>query len=150
LLFGVAVLLLTLGVAAQVPTTSELRGTWTATVGATRIVHGVWSARVTSSSRNTVTGSWALLNDARQIVLQGTWSAVKVAQRLNGTWSARVAQAGAMPQAGKPMSGTWALDANSVSAKTMDDLFQRAMEAAIGGAWSTGGLRGRWSATRTE
>lgn len=143
-----ALLLLTLGVAAQAPT-SELRGTWTATVGA-RIVHGVWSARVTSSSRNGVTGSWAVQNDARQIVLQGTWSAVKVAQRLNGTWSARVAQASALPQAGKPMSGTWALDANSVSAKTLDDLFQRAMEAAIGGAWATGGLRGRWSATRTE
>ena len=150
MLSGLAVLLLTLGVAAQAPTTSELRGTWTATVGATRIVRGVWSARVTSSSRNTVTGSWALQNDARQIVLQGTWSAVKVAQRLNGTWSARVAQAGALPQAGKLMSGTWALDANTVSAKTMDDLFQRAMEAAIGGAWATGGLRGRWSATRTE
>ena len=34
--------------------------------------------------------------------------------------------------------------------KTMDDLFQRAIEAAIGGAWATGGLRGRWSASRTE
>jgi hypothetical protein len=113
---------------------------------------GVWSAQIGSSSPNTVTGSWAVLNDARQIVLQGTWSAVKVATRLNGTWSARIAPGarGLPVQAGQVMSGSWSLDAATTTAKTMEELFQRALETTISGAWASGGLRGRWSAKRTE
>jgi hypothetical protein len=147
----IAVLLLTLSATAQ-PARTALRGTWTATVGANRMVQGVWSAQIASSAPNSVSGSWAVLNDARQIVLQGTWSAVKVEQRLNGTWSARVVQGGrGLPaRPGQPMSGNWSLDAATVTAKTLDELFQRALETTISGAWATAGLRGRWSAKRTE
>lgn len=149
--YCITTLVLMLSAGAQ-PANTELRGTWTATAGANRVFMGVWSAQIAASSPNTVAGSWAVLNQARQIVLQGTWSAVKVATRLSGTWSARIAPAGrGLPvPSGQVMSGSWSLDAATTAAKSMDELFQRALETSISGAWASAGLRGRWSAKRTE
>ena len=64
---------------AQEPS-SVFRGTWTATAGATQVLRGTWSAQTSPANQNVARGSWTLLNDAGEILLEGTWSAQKTGQ----------------------------------------------------------------------
>ncbi len=66
-----------------------LLGSWTATTGPNQIFRGAWSAQVLLHNANRAFGSWTLLNDAGEVVLEGTWSVQKTGQRWQGTWTAR-------------------------------------------------------------
>ena len=125
-----------------------LRGNWSATVGSREVLQGVWSAEITPASPNAAKGSWALLNNANQIVLQGAWSAVRSQRSWKGTWSARVfapGRSGTPVPSGRVMSGSWQADAGASTAKTLSDLLQEALQTQVDGAWGSGALRGRWS-----
>jgi hypothetical protein len=127
--------------------TPSLRGTWTATVGTRQAFHGAWSARLETAKPDSASGTWALLNDANQIVLEGTWSAIRTARTWSGSWSARILPPGARAQAaaGRVMSGTWRADIGGSESKTLGGMLQSALQAAIIGTWRSAGLQGSWS-----
>src|SRR6266568_7090648 len=85
-----AVTLLLASCAAAQPAPSTLKGSWIATAEAGRFLRGNWSARLEPAAKNAASGSWTLLNDSNQVVLEGTWSARKSASGWQGTWSARI------------------------------------------------------------
>ena len=130
----------------QAPTT--LRGTWTAAANATQVLHGTWSAQLLPDSPNQSSGSWALLDEANRIVLQGTWSASKSQRSWNGTWAARIVPPGATPggrDAGKVVSGTFRADLNDSDAKSFEEMLRRTLQEQVVGVWRSGRSQGRWS-----
>ena len=66
-----------------------LVGSWTATAGPNQIFRGTWSAQTSLHNPNAALGSWTLLNESGEVVLEGTWSAQKTGRRWQGTWTAR-------------------------------------------------------------
>jgi len=66
--------------AAAQETLPVLHGRWTATVGPSQVLRGQWYTRFSADSPNDATGSWTLLNQEGQRVMQGTWSARKSAR----------------------------------------------------------------------
>ena len=117
--------------------TKTWRGTWIATAGQSRTFRGRWRASVTGNTHNAANGSWTLLSDSNQIVLEGTWSARKSAQDWQGTWSARVGR-------GAPFSGTWASKTPDITAKTFEDLLQSTIDKQVAGSWKSGRMQGNW------
>jgi len=132
----VATLLLAFSAPAQ-PHPSNLQGSWTATSEAQQTFRGNWSARVQAESKNAATGSWTLVNDTNQVVLEGTWTARKSAGGWQGTWSARARN-------GRPLSGTWQAAIGNLSVKTLADMLQLAAQKQISGSWQSGRARGNW------
>jgi hypothetical protein len=110
------------------------RGTWAANAGP-RTFHGRWWAELLGNTKNTSSGSWTLLSDSNQILLEGTWSARKSAQRWEGTWTARV-------KSGKPFSGTWS--ANLTEGSTFEDMLKQAIAKEVTGSWASGRMQGNW------
>ena len=94
-----------------------LLGSWTATAGPNQIFRGTWSAQVSLRSPNRAIGSWTLLNEAGDVLREGTWSAQKTGQRWQGTWTAR-------PMKGQLLSGTWAADAASLNAESLAEMLK--------------------------
>src|SRR5690348_15934870 len=92
-----------------------LSGSWTATVGAGKVFRGTWSAETSPQNSNAARGSWTLLNEAGEVVLQGTWSARKAGAGWQGAWTARLMR-------GQPLSGTWTADAESLNAKSFGEM----------------------------
>src|SRR5690349_21476616 len=80
--------------------TTELTGMWTATVGNGPAMRGMWLAQIWKGSPNAASGSWSLLSDGGEVVLQGTWSARKTSQSWEGSWRARA-------ENGRSLSGRW-------------------------------------------
>lgn len=117
--------------------TKTSRGTWIATAGQSRTFRGRWWARVASATRNAASGSWTLLSDSNQIILEGTWSARKSAQGWQGTWSARVTR-------GAPFNGTWTSNTPDITAKTFEDLLQVTIAKQVAGSWKSGRMQGNW------
>jgi hypothetical protein len=71
---------------------TPLQGSWTASVGPTEIFRGMWAAETSPQDRNFARGSWTLLNDSGEVILQGTFSAKKIGTGWAGTWTARAAK----------------------------------------------------------
>jgi len=143
---GLALLLMTSATAQS--RAAVQRGTWTASVGARQVLQGTWTAELQPNAPNTATGSWALISAANQIVVEGTWSAVKASRSWSGTWSARILppQQSQVPSgAGRVMSGSWRADLDAASPQTLGEMLQRTLQSEVAGAWRSGALQGRWS-----
>ncbi|HKW27631.1 MAG TPA: hypothetical protein VJN48_17735, partial [Terriglobales bacterium] len=115
-----------------------LQGAFTASAGPATY-RGKWSASFSSRTPNTAAGSWILLNDQNDIVLQGTWSAHKVGTGWKGTWHASVLR-------GRAYSGTWTASEPG-SGRTFADMLQAATGRGAAGTWATGGYGGNWRLT---
>jgi hypothetical protein len=119
-ILAVNLLLVSYAVAQQAP--PVLRGSWIATAGSKRTFQGRWSAQVLPPSKNVALGSWTLLGENNQIVLEGTWSARKLADGWQGTWTARIE--------GRTVSGMWNAVMTDFNGKTFEDMLKRTAERA--------------------
>jgi hypothetical protein len=113
------------------------RGRWTATVGPTLVLRGTWIGQALPGKPNVVQGSWTLLGEAGQILLDGTWSAQKTRLGWQGTWSARERQ-------GRSLSGTWRADIADLRGKTFEEMLEWTAQKQIAGSWRSGGDQGNW------
>jgi hypothetical protein len=134
--WGLAVALLLASCAVAQQTRSTLQGSWIATAGPSRFLRGHWVARV-PDDKNAATGSWTLVNERNQVVLEGTWSARKSTSGWRGTWSARIHK-------NRTVSGTWDSAIADFNGKTFEDMLKRAAERQIGGSWQSGRAQGNW------
>lgn len=119
------------------PPEHTLRGTWIATAGPTKMFRGRWWASLLPNTHNGAQGSWTLLSDSNQILLEGTWSARKSPSGWEGTWSARVGE-------GRAFSGTWTSDLADINAKTFEDMLKAALQKQVSGSWQKGRMQGNW------
>jgi len=133
--FALATLALLASARAQ--TSDELSGMWTATEGNGPPMRGMWLAQIAESSPNAASGSWSLLSDGGEVVLEGTWSARKTSQNWEGSWRARARN-------GRSLSGTWSAALGDFRGKTFKEMLSLAMEKQIGGSWQSGGYSGHW------
>ena len=115
-----------------------LLGSWMATAGPNQIFRGTWSAQVSLHNPNRAIGSWTLLNEAGDVVLEGTWTAQKTGQRWQGTWTAR-------PMKGQLLSGTWTADAASLTVDSLADMLKSTATKEVTGSWRSGRYQGNWS-----
>jgi hypothetical protein len=115
-----------------------LLGSWTATADPGQIFRGTWSAQVSLHSPNRVIGSWTLLNEAGDVLLEGTWSAQKTVKGWQGTWTAR-------PMKGPLLSGTWTADAASLSVESLSEMLKSTATKEVTGSWRSGRHQGNWS-----
>lgn len=116
------------------PSDQSWRGAWAASAGP-RTFHGRWWAQLLAHSPNAASGSWTLLSDANQIVLEGTWSARKSSTGWQGTWAAH-------PNSGQAFSGTWSSD--MTEGKSFEDMLNKTLEKQVTGAWRRGRMQGNW------
>jgi len=134
------VVLIAVSIVAQEPSTKpdehSGRGVWIASAGP-QSFRGRWWAALVPGTHNAASGSWTLLSDTNQILLEGTWSARKSSRGWQGTWSARAGR-------GQTFSGTWTSDAMDPSDKTFEDMLNRALEKQISGSWQKGRMQGGW------
>lgn len=119
------------------PGEKTLRGTWIASAGPTQMFRGRWWATLLPNTHNAAQGSWTILSDSNQILLEGTWSARKLPRGWEGTWSARVG-------GGRAFSGTWTSDLSDINVKTFDDMLKSALEKQVSGSWQMGRMQGNW------
>ena len=115
----------------------EFHGTWSATAGVSRTFSGTWTAQVPLDKPNTAQGSWALLNQGGQAVLEGTWAANKTRLGWQGAWSARTL-------AGPSFSGTWTADITGLNGRTLRQMFEWTLQRDILGSWRSGRDQGKW------
>jgi hypothetical protein len=115
---------------------SIVQGAFTASVGPA-FYRGKWTARISPRTPNAAAGSWILLNERNDIVLQGTWSARKSATGWNGSWNARALHGGAY-------SGTWTASDPGATSKTFADMLQSAVKSGAAGTWRSRGYGGDW------
>ena len=115
----------------------ELRGNWSATAGVNRTFLGTWTARVQADKPNSAEGSWALLNEGGQTLLEGTWAANKTRLGWQGAWTARTLT-------GQSLSGTWTADIIGSSSKTFRQMLEATLQKDILGSWRSGREQGRW------
>lgn len=129
-----ALLALSSGGLGQQPA-SVLQGAFTAWAGP-GVFRGKWSAQIAERTPNAASGSWILLNERNDVVLQGTWSARKSAAGWEGTWHARVRR-------GRAYSGTWAASEPGPG-KTFAEMLQSATRGSATGTWRSQGYGGNW------
>src|SRR5260370_19896878 len=132
---GLLIILLFSQCALAQETGSVLYGTWTATAGPSQIFRGTWSAETSRRNPNEAQGSWTLVNDSGEVVLQGTWSARKTGSRWQGTWRARTTQ-------GQSFSGSWESDLPEPKDQTFAALLKRTIENEVAGSWQSRGSPG--------
>jgi hypothetical protein len=130
------ILLFTQSALAQEPG-GVLYGSWTATAGPSQIFRGTWSAETSRRNPNEAQGSWTLVNDSGEVVLQGTWSARKTGRQWKGTWRAQTNR-------GQSFSGNWEADLPESADQTFAALLKRTIEKQVAGSWQSGGYRGNW------
>jgi hypothetical protein len=112
-------------------------GTWSATGGNLTLM-GTWTA-VPDTAHNTVTGTWTLMDAQGKTAAFGGWSAVKANDRWTGAWRANVTGRGG------EYSGTWTSSTDLKPTTKFVDLFEKAAQTIVSGAWSSGALSGAWS-----
>ena len=115
-----------------------LLGSWTATAGPNQIFRGTWSAQVSLRNPNRALGTWTLLNEAGDVLLEGTWTAQKTGQPWQGTWTAR-------PMKGPLLSGTWTAEAASLNAESLAEMLKGTSTKEVTSSWRSGRYRGNWS-----
>jgi hypothetical protein len=111
-------------------------GTWTATAGSS-VFRGSWSAETLRHSPNETQGSWTLVNDANDLVLQGTWSAKRTGPHWHGIWRAETAQ-------GQSFRGVWDADLPDAKGETFEGMLARTIEKEVAGFWQSGKYQGNW------
>ena len=116
---------------------AERTGMWKATVGNGTMMQGMWLAELSKASPNAASGSWSLLSDGGEVLLQGTWSARKTGQSWEGTWRARAGN-------GRSFSGTWSAALGDYKGKSLQEMLALTMEKQVGGAWQSGRYQGNW------
>ena len=131
----VALLSACVSLSQQAPSTPQ--GSWIATAEASRVFRGNWIAHIATKDENAASGSWTLVNENNQVVLEGTWSARKSAAGWRGTWSARANE-------GRTLTGTWQAAMGDFNGKTFEDMLKRSAERQISGSWQSGRARGNW------
>jgi hypothetical protein len=114
-----------------------LGGSWTASLASGQIFRGAWSSQTSRQNLNEARESWTLLNEAGEIVLEGTWSVQKTGPGWQGTWTSQARK-------GAPVSGTWNADLASFSGKTIQAMLKRTAEREVAGSWRTRGYQGNW------
>jgi hypothetical protein len=114
-----------------------VRGTWTATVGPSQVLRGQWAAPLSRDTPNVATGSWTLLNEVGQQVMEGTWSARKSAQGWLGTWTAQTLD-------GQSRSGTWKAILPGFTAKTLREMLESTVQKEAAGSWRSSSYQGNW------
>jgi hypothetical protein len=112
-------------------------GRWTATVGPAQVLVGTWTGQASPGRPNVVQGSWTLLGETGQILLEGTWSAQRTRLGWQGTWSARALH-------GQAFSGTWRADIADLNGKTLEEMLEWTAEKQIAGSWRSGRYQGNW------
>src|SRR6476469_5457311 len=75
------------------------RGEWKGSAGPA-FMHGRWAGQADPQNPDLARGSWTLQGEHGDIVLEGTWSARKLARGWRGTWTAHTA-------AGRSYAGSW-------------------------------------------
>ncbi len=113
------------------------KGAWTATAGPSQVFRGTWTAQILPDRPNLAEGSWTLVSETGQILLEGTWSAQKARTGWQGTWAARTRRGGSF-------SGTWKADITDLDAKTFTQMLERTAEKEIAGSWRSGRYQGNW------
>jgi hypothetical protein len=119
------------------PDEQNLRGTWIASAGPNQMFRGRWWASLVPGKHNAAQGSWTLLSNSNQILLEGTWSARKSPGGWQGTWSARAGK-------GRAFSGTWTSSLSDINVKTFEDMLKAALEKQVSGSWQSGRMHGSW------
>jgi hypothetical protein len=128
-------LILTRGAASQ--DAAPVRyGAWTASAGPS-VYRGSWSAETLPGIPNTAQGSWTLINDSYDLVLQGTWLAKRTGLHWHGTWRART-------EHGQTFSGTWDADLPDAKGETFAVMLTRTLEKEVAGSWQSGKYQGNW------
>jgi hypothetical protein len=134
-------LLSSVGAAAAAPAPEPppvFQGTWIATAAPAQVFHGRWAAQAIPGRLDDVQGSWSMVNDAGDVIAQGTWSAQRSTRGLKGKWSARGAT-------GALYRGTFEAHLPGFKGKTLQDMFAETRTKQISGFWRTsGGARGAW------
>lgn len=115
----------------------KFSGSWLASTAGDRYFRGMWSGELSEANRNAAGGSWMLLSDAGEVILQGTWSARKTAQEWEGSWTARTAR-------GETFSGSWNADLAAFAGKTLEEMLKRTQEKQVAGGWKSGRYQGYW------
>lgn len=113
------------------------RGNWTATADPRQVLRGTWAGQTLPAKPNAAQGSWTLLTETGEILLEGTWSAQKTRVGWQGAWTARTLR-------GRSFSGTWEANIANLSGKTFKEMLERTAEKEVAGAWRSGGYRGNW------
>jgi len=75
---------------------------------------------------NAAVGSWTLLNEAGEVLLEGTWSEQKMGKLWQGTRIARRTK-------GQSFSGTWTADAANLIVESLAEMLKSA--ATKGSEW---------------
>jgi len=130
-----ALLLSSCALAQEAP--SGLHGSWTATAGPNQIFRGTWTGRTLPGKPNPAEGSWGLVSDTGQIILEGTWSALKSSAAWQGTWTPRTVQ-------GQSFSGTWRADLADFKGKTFEEMLESTAQKEVAGWWRSGRYQGNW------
>jgi hypothetical protein len=113
------------------------QGSWTASAGGDQYLRGTWSGQMTGTNRNAAQGSWTLVIDSGDILMQGTWAARKTAQVWEGTWTARIANGGSL-------SGSWSADLKASDGKSLEEMLARTMQKQVASGWQSGRRQGYW------
>ena len=116
---------------------SVLLGSWTATAGPNQIFRGTWSAQASLHNSNRAIGSWTLVNESGEVILEGTWSAQKTGKSWQGTWTARAAK-------GQSFGGTWSADVANLTAESLADMLKSTASKEVTGSWRSGRHQGNW------
>ena len=113
-------------------------GTWSAKNASGAVFMGTWTASPDSTGRS-VTGMWTLSDAQSKTIASGGWSAAKSPTGWNGAWRAVVT--GSVAQ----YSGTWTSSVDLKGDTKFADLFERAAQTIVSGAWQYGAQSGGWS-----
>lgn len=113
-------------------------GNWAARSRSGVTLNGTWTA-APGQKAGTVVGTWTLADAQGEAVANGAWSAAKAPAGWSGAWRAVVA--------GKPgdYTGTWTAIGDFKGDASFGDLFEKAVQATVGGAWAAGRQSGAWS-----
>ena len=123
--------------AVPVAQTTNPSGNWSANTASGDLYHGSWTA-MPDSTGATVIGTWTLLNADGAKIADGVWSAAKTPTGWSGAWRARVT--GSTGE----YSGTWNSTVDLKDGR-FNDLFEKAIQAAVSGTWRMGEKSGAWS-----
>ena len=131
-------LLHTQAIAQTSSTLGRRANTWAARSSSGLTLAGTWTA-TEDPKTGAVTGAWTLVDAQGRTARSGGWSAAKSPSGWSGVW-----RAVAVGRAGE-YSGTWTARMDPPPTAKLNDLFTKAIESAISGAWQSGPQSGGWT-----